>query len=231
LVHGAFNAGSSWAGVIRALAPDGLTVVAVANPLRGLLSDAAYVASVVNAIAGPVLLVGHSYGGAVITNAATRTPRVVGLVYVAAVAPDAGETIQALSAQGPPTLLGPALRPATVAVDAAGATTTEFSIDRAGFQAVLAADVAADLATVMAATQRPVAAAAFTDASGPPAWKSLPSWFIVATDDQAVGADAERFFAQRAGATTVEVAASHSVEVSQPQAVAGVIRAAVAAVA
>jgi pimeloyl-ACP methyl ester carboxylesterase len=224
LVHGAFADGSSWSGVIRELQAAGLQALAPANPLRGLTTDTAYLADVVDAISGPVLLVGHSYGGAVITNAATQSGNVVGLVFVAAYAPDEGENLQEIGARFPPTPLGPALRPTTKRKD-------EFLIDPAHFPAVFAADLPPDVASVMAATQRPIAGPAFAEKTGVPAWKTLPSWAAIATADRAIGAVAERSMAGRAGAITVEIDASHAIAVSQSGAIADLIRTAVGSLA
>jgi pimeloyl-ACP methyl ester carboxylesterase len=230
LVHGSFADASGWAGVIDRLRADGTAVLAPANPQRGVSLDAAYIASVVNNIPGPVLLVGHSYGGFVITNAATQTPNVVGLVYVAGFAPDEGESVLSLSQSGPPTKLGPALRSAQVANGPAGETGVEFIIDPAQFHEAFCADLPEELAATMAVSQRPAAEAGFGEPSGPPAWKTLPSWAVIATEDVTIGADGLRFFAQRAGSTAVEVQASHVVMISQPDAVTDVIRTALASV-
>jgi pimeloyl-ACP methyl ester carboxylesterase len=224
LVHGAFADGSSWAGVIGELQAAGLEVVAPANALRGIETDADDLASVVGEIAGPVLLVGHSYGGAVITNAAVRTGNVIGLVFVAAYAPDEGENLAEIGARFPPTAIRAALRPSTHAQD-------EFLIDRAAFPAVFAADVPPKTAKVMAATQRPIAAAAFAEKTGVPAWKTLPSWAAIATADQAIGVEALHARAERAGAISVEIDASHAIAVSRPEAIADLIRTAVGSLA
>jgi pimeloyl-ACP methyl ester carboxylesterase len=154
LVHGAFADASSWAGVIGELQADGLTVVAPANPLRSVSGDAAYTASVLNQISGPVLLVGHSYGGVVITNAAAQTPNVVGLVYVGAFIPDVGESVQDLAVQATDSLLGPALRPAQYPTGDAQPG-TELFIDTASFHEVFCADLPAATAAIMAVSQRP----------------------------------------------------------------------------
>jgi pimeloyl-ACP methyl ester carboxylesterase len=223
LVHGAFADASSWNGVIQRLQQQGWTVVAPANPLRGVAADSAYLASVVNQLDGPVLLVGHSYGGAVITNAATDAPNVVGLVYVAAFAPDRDERLGDVAASSTDSVLMTALVQRGYPTGPGGETAPEFLVDPARFREVFAADLPAEQAAVMAATQRPVAAAAFSDVSGPPAWKSLPSWAVVATADKAAGTDVVRSMAQRAGAEIVEVDASHVVMVSQPQAVTELI--------
>jgi pimeloyl-ACP methyl ester carboxylesterase len=223
LVHGAFADGSSWNDVIERLQRQGYSVVAPANPLRGVGVDSAYLASVVNQLDGPVLLVGHSYGGAVITNAASDATGVVGLVYVAAFVPDQGEVLGEVAASSKDSLLGTAQVQREYPTGPGEETAPEFLVDPARFREVFAADLPAEQAAVLAATQRPVAAAAFSDVSGPPAWKFLPSWAVVATADKAAGADIVRSMAQRAGADIVEVEASHVVMVSQPQAVTDLI--------
>ena len=231
LVHGAFADASGWAGVITELQADGITVMAPANPLRGVSSDAAYIASVVNQIPGPVLLVGHSYGGVVITNAAPQADNVVGLVYVAAFAPDEGESVLALAGQATDSLLGPALRPAEFPTGDGGAPGHELYIDQAAFHEVFCADLPAEQAAVMAVSQRPGAEAGFGEPSGPAGWKTLPSWAVIATADKTIGVTGERAMAERAGAITVEVDASHVVMISQPQAVADLIRTALGTLA
>jgi pimeloyl-ACP methyl ester carboxylesterase len=221
LVHGAFADASSWNGVIERLQRQGYSVVAPANPLRGLAADSAYLASVVNQLDGPVLLVGHSYAGALITN--TNAPNVVGLVFVAAFAPDTDERLGDVAATSNDSLLGTAQVQREYPTGPGGETAPEFLVDPARFREVFAADLPAEQAAVLAATQRAVAAAAFSDVSGPPAWKTLPSWAVVATADKAAGSDLVRSMAQRAGAEIVEVDASHVVMVSQPQAVTELI--------
>ncbi len=223
LVHGAFADASSWNGVIERLQQQGCIVVAPANPLRGVAADSAYLASVVNQLDGPVLLVGHSYGGAVITNAATIATNVVGLIYVAAFAPDEGEHLGEVAASSKDSVLMTALVQRGYPTGPGGETAPEFLVDPARFREVFAADLPAEQAAVMAATQRPVAAAAFSDVSGPPGWKSLPSWAVVAPGDKAAGSDIVRSMAQRAGADIVEVEGSHVIMVSQPQAVTNLI--------
>ena len=223
LVHGAFADASSWNGVIERLQHKAYSVVAPANPLRGVGADSAYLASVVNQLDGPVLLVGHSYGGAVITNAATDATGVVGLVFVAAFAPDTDERLGDVAATSKDSLLGTAQVQREYPTGPGGETAPEFLVDPARFREVFAADLPAEQAAVLAATQRPVAAAAFSDVSGPPAWKTVPSWAVVATADKAAGSDLVRSMAQRAGAEIVEVDASHVVMVSQPQAVTELI--------
>jgi pimeloyl-ACP methyl ester carboxylesterase len=223
LVHGAFADGSSWSGVIERLQHQGFTVVAPANPLRGVIADSAYIASVVKQIDGPVLLVGHSYGGALITNAATDASNVVGLVYVAAFAPDADERLGDVTASSKDSILDAALVQRDYPTGRDGETATEFYVDLARLQEVFAADLPAVAASVVASIQRPVAAAAFSEPSGSPAWKRLPSWAVVATADKAAGTDIVRSMAQRAGADIVEVEGSHVIMVSQPQVVVDVI--------
>jgi pimeloyl-ACP methyl ester carboxylesterase len=223
LVHGAFADASSWNGVIQRLQQQGCTVVAPANPLRGVAADSAYLASVVNQLDGPVLLVGHSYGGAVITNAATTASNVVGLVYVAAFAPDEGERLGEVEGSSTDSVLNTALVQRQYPTGRDGETAVEFAINPARFREAFAADLPAEQAAVMAATQRPVAAVAFTEASGPPAWMVLPCWAVVATGDKAAGSDVTRSMAQRAGAEIVEVEGSHVVMVSQPQAVTDLV--------
>jgi pimeloyl-ACP methyl ester carboxylesterase len=231
LVHGAFADASSWSGVIELLQQQGYTVVAPANPLRGVKADSAYLASVVNQIDGPVLLVGHSYAGAVISNAATDAPNVVGLVFVAAFAPDTDERLGDVAATSKDSLLGTAQVQRRYPAGSDGETAPEFLVDPVRFHEVFAADLPADRAAVLAATQRPIAAAAFSDPCGPPAWRKLSSWAVVATADKAAGSDLVRSMAQRAGAHIVEVDGSHVIMVSEPQAVLDVIVTAAAAVA
>jgi pimeloyl-ACP methyl ester carboxylesterase len=230
LVHGAFADGSSWSGVIEKLQAAGVNVHAPVNPLRGISADSAYTASVFAQTRGPILAVGHSYGGAVISNAATNAPNVVGLVYVAAFSPDEGEKLQDVTATSKDAILGTALVQLKYPTGQGAETQIEFGINPELFQATFAADLPASQAAVMAATQRPVSALAFGEPNGPPAWKKLPSWAVVATEDKAAGTDLVRSMAERAGATITEVASSHVVMVSQPQAVTDVIQSALAAV-
>lgn len=228
LVHGAWADSSGWLGVIAALESRNIPVVTIANPLRGVSADAAYVASRVQAIPGLVVLVGHSYGGAVITNAADATDNVAGLVYVAAYAPDEGESLQSLGEQFTDSLLGPALRPVTVPVPGSTtATQMEFSIDPQQFHDVFAADLSAETAHGMALTQRPTADTALGEPTTSTAWKTLPSWFAVSTADRVIDPGAERFMAKRAGSTTIEIDASHVGFISQPDAIADLIATAV----
>jgi len=219
LVHGAFADASSWNGVIERLQQQGHTVIAPPNPLRGVTADSAYMASLLGQIDGPVLLGGHSYGGAVISNAATSAPNVVGLVYVAAFAPDEGETLGDVANGSKDSVLNAALVQYNYPAGPGGQTSVEFAINPAHIREAFAADLPPEVTALMAATQRPVAAAAFSDVCGPPAWKKLPSWAVVATGDKAAGADVVRSHAQRAGADIVEVEGSHVIMISQPQVV------------
>jgi pimeloyl-ACP methyl ester carboxylesterase len=230
LVHGAFADASSWNGVIERLQAKGVTVTAPANPLRGLAIDSAYISSVIEQTRGPVLAVGHSYGGAVISNAATAARNVVGLVFVAAFMPDEGERLGEVAADSRDSVLMSALVPLHYPAPNDGEPAVEFAIDPAKFQQAFAADVPADRTAVMAATQRPVAELAFSEPSGAPAWRHLPSWAVVAAGDRAAGADLVRSMAQRAGAAITEIEGSHVIMVSQPQAVTDVILDALAAV-
>jgi pimeloyl-ACP methyl ester carboxylesterase len=230
LVHGAFADASSWNGVIQRLQAAGIDVTAPPNPLRGISIDSAYVASVLGQIPGPVLAVGHSYGGAVISNAATGAENVVGLVYVAAFAPDEGELLGEAEGASKDSVLNDALVPRQYPTGAGGETAVELAIDPAKFRDAFAADLPAETTAVLAAGQRPVAELAFSEPSGPPAWKSLPSWAVVATGDTAAGTDVVRSMAERAGAAITEVEGSHVIMISQPDAVAEVIMTAAAAV-
>ena len=231
LVHGAFADSSSWNGVIGRLQQEGYTVIAPANPLRGVAADSAYTASLLGQIDGPVLLGGHSYGGAVITNAATSAPNVVGLVFVAAFAPDEGENLGDVEAGSKDSVLNSALVQYNYPAGPGGQTAVEFAINPPLLREAFAADLPEQQTALMAATQRPVAAAAFSDVCGPPAWRRLPSWAVVATGDKAAGADVVRSMAQRAGADIVEVEGSHVIMISQPQVVTDHILKAARAVA
>ncbi len=229
LVHGAFADGSSWSGVIERLNRRGVKVTAPANPLRGIEFDSAYTASILRQTSGPVVLVGHSYGGAVISNAAEHADNVVGLVFVAAFAPDEGERLGEVEAGSKDSVLNSALVPLQYPT-ADGGSATEFVIDPSKAREAFAGDLSDEQAAVIAAVQRPVADAAFSEPNGPPAWKRLPSWAVVATGDKAAGTDVVRSMAERAGATITEADGSHVIMVSQPDVVANVILEAVAAV-
>ncbi|MET7975049.1 alpha/beta hydrolase [Streptomyces mirabilis] len=228
LVHGAFADAASWSGVIAELQNHGIPVVAPPNPMRSLASDAAYIASVAAQIDGPVVLVGHSYGGAVITVAGTAQ-NVVGLVFVAAYVLEEGESLGELQGRFPDSPLGSSLKQATYPVEG-GDPAVEVTIVPEAFPAVFAADVPADVTKVLAVAQRPLAAGAFTETATAAAWKTKPSWALVAAADQAINPEVERFGAKRAGATILEVeGASHAVAVSRPKLVADLIRDAVRA--
>lgn len=221
IVHGAFADASSWNGVIERLQEQGYDVVAPPNPLRGVQSDSAYIASFINQIDGPVLLVAHSYGGAVTSNAAAKAANVVGLVYVAAVIPEEGERLTDVHSKD--SILNPVLIERHYPVGSNGETAPEYTIDPAHFRKAFAADVPEERTRLMAAEQRPIAGNAFADASGPVAWRTLPSWAIIATEDVGAGADIVRTMAQRARAKVTELRGSHAIMVSQPEAVTNVI--------
>ena len=230
LVHGAFADSSGWNDVVARLHAEGVQVTAPANPLRGISIDAAYIASFFDQVPGPVVAVGHSYGGAVISNAASKAGNVAGLVYVAAFAPDEGETLGGIEQDSKDSVLNSALTQIQYPTGQGDETAVEFAIDPAQFHDAFAADLPEEQTAVMAATQRPVAELAFAEPNGEPAWKNLPSWAVVPTGDKAAGADVVRSMAERAGAEITEVEGSHVIMISQPQAVADVILAAVAAV-
>ena len=230
LVHGAFADASSWTGVIERLQKAGVQVTAPANPLRGIASDSAYIASFLNQIPGPVLAVGHSYAGAVISTAATNAKNVVGLVYVAAFATEEGERLGDVENGSKDSVLNSALVTLKYPTGQGAQTAVEFAINPARFHDAFAADLPAEQAALMAATQRPAAELAFSESAGVPAWKTLPSWAVVASGDKAAGADVIRAMARRAGATITEVEGSHVIMISQPQAVTDVILSAIAAV-
>jgi pimeloyl-ACP methyl ester carboxylesterase len=223
LVHGAFADSSSWNDLVPQLLAAGVRVQAVSNPLRGIALDSAYVSSALAQVEGPVLAVGHSYGGAVVTNAAARAGNVVGLVYVAAFAPDEGEVLGAIEEDSKDSVLNSVLVQRSFPTGQGDATDTEFFIDPAKFHDAFAADLSEERATVMALTQRAVAAAAFSEPNGVPAWRTLPSWAVVATGDKAAGADVVRRMAERAGAAVTEVEGSHVIMISQPKAVCDVV--------
>jgi pimeloyl-ACP methyl ester carboxylesterase len=213
LVHGGFVDGSGWEDVYKALKKDGYTVAIVQNPTISLADDVAVTRRVVAALDGPVLLVGHSYGGAVITEAG-NDPKVAGLVYIAAFAPDKGESVSSLIKDPAPGAPVPPI---------VGPQEGFLALDKAKFPASFAADVAADRAAFMADSQVPWGVEALAGPISEPAWKTKPSFYLVASDDRMIPPDAQRLMSKRAGATVVEVKASHSVYVSQPQAVASLI--------
>ncbi|MGY1739601.1 MULTISPECIES: alpha/beta fold hydrolase [unclassified Blastococcus] len=222
LVHGAFADSSSWNGVIAALRRDGHPVVAVANPLRDLHGDAAFLRDVLDGIDGPVVLAGHSYGGSVMSEAAAGHPRVRALVHVASFLLEKGESTGELAGRYPGNELGPALRPVPVR-GPDGRVRDDLYIAQERFREVFAADVPADVAELMAVTQRPITAAALADEASEAAWRTIPSWTLVTRQDLAVPAEAQRFMAERASSHTVEVDASHAVTVSRPDVVARLV--------
>jgi len=213
LVHGAFADATSWQHVIPILERDGYNVIAVQNALASLAGDVETTKRVIDAQTGPVVVVGHSYGGAVITGAAAENANVKALVYIAAFAPEPGEVITAFGEKYPAPL-DHALKP-----DTAGFV----YIDRAQFHDVFAKDVPAMEASVMAATQKPIKGSAFGESVPQAAWKTIPSWYIVAQEDQALNPNLERFFAKRIGAKTTEIKSSHVPFISHPAEVARLI--------
>jgi pimeloyl-ACP methyl ester carboxylesterase len=214
LVHGAWADGSCWSDVIERLQASGYNVTAPQFPESSLAADVARLRQVLDRQDGPIILAGHSYGGQIITALGTDAPHVAGLVYIAAFGLDEGESIGALLSAGPPT---PAL--ARLDIDSHGFAW----LPEDDFVKHFAADVDPVRARVMYAVQQPLAAAALQDVMGVPAWSSHPCWYLVAGDDQAIPPDAERHFARRMSATTVEVQASHMVMVSHPDEVAQLI--------
>ncbi|MGW4241904.1 alpha/beta fold hydrolase [Nocardia sp. NPDC004722] len=222
LVHGAFADTTGWDADIAAFQRLGYDAVAVANPLRGLASDADYVRSVLRTIPGPIVLVGHSYGGAVITNAARGLPAVKALVYVGAFLPVAGESITTAvdPIRFPGALLGPATIDIRPRLDILNA---DVYIKTEDFPAVFAGDVAADEAARMAATQHPLALTAQLEPSGDPAWATVPSWDLITLDDKAIPPAGQWFMAQRAGSHIETVHSSHAVMVAHPDAVVGIV--------
>jgi pimeloyl-ACP methyl ester carboxylesterase len=226
LIHGAFADSASWNGVIAALLDDGFPVLAVANPLRGLAYDSDYLRSVLAGIDGDVVCVGHSYGGCVISNGATGNTCVKALVFVGGFAPDAGESAAELAGRYEGGTLGDTLAPVKLSDG-----NTDLYIRQDRYHAQFAADSPASEAAIMAVGQRPIVEAALNEASGEPAWKTTPSWFLFGTADKNIPAAVHRFMAQRAGSRrTVELAGgSHSVGIPEASAVADLIREAAAA--
>lgn len=214
LVHGAWADGSSWSAVIERLQKAGYNVIAPQFPLTTLADNVARLRQVLAVQTGPTIVVGHSYGGQIITALGTDAPNVVGLVYIAAFGLDQGESIGTLLSQGPPT---PAL--AHLRIDAQGFAW----LPQSDFVQYFAPDVDRDQANVMYAVQQPLSINALNDVMGVPAWKTLPSWYLVAKNDLAIPPDAERLFAKRMGATTVEIQSSHVAMVSHPEAVTDLI--------
>jgi pimeloyl-ACP methyl ester carboxylesterase len=213
LVHGGFVDGSGWEGVYKALKKNGYVVSIVQNPTLSLADDVAVTKRTLATQSGPVILVGHSYGGAVITEAG-NDPKVVGLVYVAAFAPDRGESVSALIKNPPPGAPVPPILPPQDGY---------LFLDKAKFAASFAADVSPDTAAFMADSQVPWGVAALGGTISEAAWKTKPSWYLLTTDDKMIPPDAQRAMSTRAGSTVVEVKGSHAVYVSQPQAVVSLI--------
>jgi len=229
LVHGGWADASGWNKEVTALQRLGYPVIAPANPLRGLASDAAYVRSVLQTIDGPIVLVGHSYGGAVITNAAVGVPQVRALVYIAGFAPDQGESLVQLVTMNPGSEVGQNVIPRKYPLPGGGEG-TDLYLTKTGFETAFAGDLPRHLADRMWAEQRPFSQEAFASTSGEPAWKKIPSWYLVATQDHAIPPATQRFMANRADATVSEVKASHVPMISQPDATMNVILAAAKAV-
>jgi pimeloyl-ACP methyl ester carboxylesterase len=227
LVHGAFAESASWNGVIRRLQDQGYTAIAAANPLRSLSGDAQFLASILESIEGPVVLVGHSYGGSVISNGALGKDNVKALVFVAAFAPEEGESIGELSGRSPGSTLGETLESVRLSDG-----TTDLYIRQEMFHQQFAADAPAEQAALDAVTQRPLRDVAQNEGSGAPAWKSVPSWFVFPELDKNIPLEAHRFMAERAQAReVVEIeGAPHAVGVSHPEEVADVILRAIKAV-
>jgi pimeloyl-ACP methyl ester carboxylesterase len=216
LVHGAFADASGFGAVTGRLQDRGYTVIAPANPLRGPASDAAYIASVLKTINGPIVLVAHSYGGAVITEAATQVGHVKALVYLNALAMDEGESNLEIT-QRFPNEFAAALVPRPFPGG------TDLYVDTAKFRALFAPDIPARTAAQMATAQRPVVLAAIQEKSTAPAWKTIPSWYLIGRQDQVISPDAQRFMAKRARSHTVEINSSHVSYISHPAAVTKLI--------
>jgi len=214
LVHGGFVDGSGWESVYSLLKKDGYNVAIVQNPTISLAGDVAATKLVINEQDGPVILVGHSYGGAVITEAGTD-PKVVGLVYIAAFAPDKGESVNSLIKDPPPDAPVPPILPPTEGF---------LFLDKTKFAASFAGDVEAEKAAFMADSQVPWGVQALAGEISEPAWKSKPSWYLLVTEDRMIPPPAQRFMSERAGSKVVEVAGSHAIYVSQPNAVASLIK-------
>src|SRR3954469_9950057 len=230
LVHGAWADATGFDREIRALQDRGLRAIGFANPLRGLPGDATYLADLLRTLTGPIVLVGHSYGGAVISAAATGNNQVTALIYFNGWMPDEGESIQQLFERFEGSLVGPAIRPVPF-TGPNGSEGADLYLDPAAFHEAFAADVDRATADVMAAAQRPWTAAGFAAPSGPPAWKTLPCWYLLGTEDKAIPPALQRFMAERANATIEEVPASHVSFVSQPEVATQLILQAVEATA
>ncbi|NBM21119.1 alpha/beta fold hydrolase [Streptomyces sp. GC420] len=222
MVHGAFADALSWASVVERLQSDGFPVVSASNPLRGLANDSAYIASLLETIKGPIVMVGHSYGGAVISHAAAGNSRVKSLVYISALMPEKGEILGRIAEKFVGGRLNDALR--NMPFQDADGRGTDLYVDPEKFAGVLAGDLPAAAAAAMAAAQRPIVASAFSERATKAAWKKIPSWALVAKNDKALAPDYERFAAKRARSHTVEIPSSHMAMLSHPDAVAQLIR-------
>jgi pimeloyl-ACP methyl ester carboxylesterase len=225
LVHGAWADSSSWDGVVERLQHDGYTVDVPPNPLRGLAVDSAYIAAFLHSIAGPIVLVGHSYGG-VITNAATGNPNVKALVYIDAFAPDQGETVFQLAGAQPGSAVAVADPTTVFSLVPVPGGDVDLHVLPSVFPGAFANDLPARTAATLAATQRPFALSAGSEPSGVPAWRTIPSWYLVGTVDNVIPPAERRVMAKRAHAHTVEVRASHLSMISQPGAVTGLVESA-----
>ncbi|MFJ2264744.1 alpha/beta fold hydrolase [Streptomyces sp. NPDC087844] len=223
LVHGAFGDASIWNAVITRLRHDGYPVVAPANPLRGLAGDSDYIESFLKSVKGPVVLVGHSYGGAVISDAAAGNPQVKALVYIASFVPEKGESFTEVGAAFPGSTLASAVDAVPFPLPGGG-TGTDLYVQKDKFRDAFAADVPASVTNLMAATQRPLAASALDDKATETAWKTIPSWDLVTTEDKAIAPDEQRFMAARAHSHTTEIKSSHAVLISHPDTVTNLIR-------
>jgi pimeloyl-ACP methyl ester carboxylesterase len=223
LVHGAFADASGFGGIITELNAWGYRVLAPPNPLRSLATDAATISAVVSAIEGPVVLIGHSYGGAVISQASAHTSNVVGLVYLAAFSLDTGESCASVQAPFPASMLAATVVPTSY--DAAGAAGgPDLYISEDGFHETFCADSPAELAKVMYATQRPLAAAALSENATDTGWKTIPSWYQLSRHDNAIPPEAQEFMAKRMNSVTEEVDGSHTVFIAQPERTAAFIK-------
>lgn len=228
-VHGAWADNSGFADSIRDLHQRGHRVIGAANPLRHLASDAAYVATLLRTLEGPIIMVGHSYGGAVISNAAYGNDQVKALVYINGWVPDEGESLIQLAQLNEGSLIPEALVPVPT-TNPDGSEVVDLYVDQEKFPAAVAGDVDPETVAIMAATQRPFTEAAFGAPSGPVAWKTVRSWYLLGTEDKAIPPATQRYMAERANATITEVPASHASMISQPQATTDLILAAVNAV-
>jgi pimeloyl-ACP methyl ester carboxylesterase len=229
LVHGAFADASGFGAIITELSNGGYRVLAPPNPLRGLASDAATISAVVGAVEGPVVLIGHSYGGAVITAASEHAGNVVGLVYLAAFSLDAGESCASVQAPFPAPMLASTVVPTPYAAPGA-AGGPDLYISEAGFHETFCADSPAELARVMYATQRPLAAAALSENATGAGWKSIPSWYQLARRDNAIPPQAQEFMSKRMNSVTEEIDGSHTAFIAQPERAAAFIKQALAQV-